>query len=119
MKRNLTAKNDIDGEGAHKWGEGKYTDSGKDPIPLWRRIPTVFLHLVWPQKRHPKDLNLVRTQPGMELDRFTQWVQQDFVPLWHHICHPGEVTNVDPHYVRLVFCCRLEGRHEHRGAALT
>ena len=100
IKRNGCGIDAIGGKSASAWGD--YKNPEKEFIPPSRRILPVFCKLIWPQKPPPKDLNLVRTQPGQELDTFTQWIEQEFVPLWHDICCGKKIERVDdPDYVRL------------------
>ncbi|KAI0434246.1 hypothetical protein F5Y09DRAFT_297000 [Xylaria sp. FL1042] len=83
----------IGGKGAAAWGD--INDDESDPVPLSSRILPVLGRLLWPRTVHPKNPDLVRTQPFRELDTFTRWVEQEFAPLWHDLCHPKKIESPD------------------------
>ncbi|KAI0410202.1 hypothetical protein F5X98DRAFT_387608 [Xylaria grammica] len=97
IKRGGCGRDRIGGEGATAWGDT--TDPESVPIPPWRRILPILGRLLWPRTDHPKNPDLVRIQPLPKLDRFTRWMEQEFVPLWHDLCHPEKINSpANPRY---------------------
>jgi hypothetical protein len=81
--------NRIRGAGQSAWGN--LDDEQEMPEPALKRILPLFLALFWkpeaPQDK--RNLDLVAVNPPPNLDNFTRWVSQDFVPFYHdHVRDP-------------------------------
>jgi len=75
----------ITGSGENSWGEfGSDTDKRE---PLIRQFLSVLKNLfVWQSQTSSKsDLDLVTVHQPPELDKFTYWVAQYWIPFWHRI----------------------------------
>jgi hypothetical protein len=63
------------------WGDIYYVPPKHHKSPL-RKIVMALWRLVWPLPAPKSDLGLVVMEPPETVDRFTQWVAYDYLPLW-------------------------------------
>jgi len=76
----------IGGQGSKAWGD--LHERPKDPDPFPTLIKRLLLSIFWASNPPPKKLDLVATQPYRNIDSFTRWIEDEWIPFYHG-CRQG------------------------------
>jgi hypothetical protein len=76
-------------------GEDLY-ERPKEPEPFPTRIKRLLRSIFWARNPSPKKLDLVATHPYRNIDGFTRWIEDEWIPFYHG-CRQGqkEVKDVE------------------------
>lgn len=71
----------IAGRGSEAWGD--LYERPDDPDPFSKRIKRLLLSIFWVHDSPPKKPDLVATHPHRNIDGFTRWIEDEWIPFYH------------------------------------
>jgi hypothetical protein len=84
----------IGGQGSEAWGDLYAPENELEPFPT--RIKRLLRSIFWARNPPPKKRDLVATHPHRNIDGFTRWIEDEWIPFYHG-CRQGpkEVKDVE------------------------